>query len=639
MRTRWGWSPIVFTLLLLAARDASAQDWIEIRSPHFTVVSNAGDRQARAVAWQFEQIRQVVTKLWPWARTDFDRPVIVFAVKDEASMRSLTPEYWERRNGIRPSSVLVSGPDAHYVTLRTDLDRDERDEQVNPYRSSYWSYIGIVLRASFEKPLPSWFTRGMAELFSNTIVRDNDVLVGPVLPQHIQALRERAGAAVPLDVQLSIDAGSPYLTDERQAPLFHASAWALLHYLALGNQSRNLPAFNAFVSAVIKGAAPRDALASAYGDVRQVDEAFRNYVREFSFVYYRLGIDTAVDRRAFAARPVAAADAAIARARVHATMRRPVEARAELAAARKLSADADAATMEVEGMLLEREGKRDEAITAYTRASDANRSGFYGEFRLAALSWPSSPAGFADRAALGRIEAHLRRAIDANAQFAPALSWLAATLTELDRAAEAVPLAQRAIALDAPSSSYRMTLARALWRLGQPDEARAAALAARALATNDAERASAQQAIDTFNRVLQPGTAPGAPRPAAAGTAAPRADLAQASVNCQQRRDAAACAQLSSVVTPACEQGSMNACGMVGWLLHQGLGMPKDAIRALTFYEKACDGGEYQACIGAAQLYGTGDGVKPDVPRARILLEKACKGGAAQACDIVKKIP
>jgi hypothetical protein len=92
---------------------ASAQDkWLETRSPNFTVVTNANDRTARNLVWQFEQIRSAIQAGWPWARVQLDRPIVVVAAKDESTMRSLLPRYWETRGGTRPSSVFTTASDS-----------------------------------------------------------------------------------------------------------------------------------------------------------------------------------------------------------------------------------------------------------------------------------------------------------------------------------------------------------------------------------------------------------------------------------------------------------------------------------------------------------------------------------------------
>ena len=51
-----------------AVRVAAADKWIEVKSPHFTVVSNASERSARKLAWQLEQVRSATVALWSWAR-------------------------------------------------------------------------------------------------------------------------------------------------------------------------------------------------------------------------------------------------------------------------------------------------------------------------------------------------------------------------------------------------------------------------------------------------------------------------------------------------------------------------------------------------------------------------------------------
>jgi hypothetical protein len=75
----------------------AADQWIEVKSPHFVVTSNAGQSSAKSVAWQLEQIRSAIAVWWSWARVDLNKPMAVLAVKDEATMKTLAPEYWEEK--------------------------------------------------------------------------------------------------------------------------------------------------------------------------------------------------------------------------------------------------------------------------------------------------------------------------------------------------------------------------------------------------------------------------------------------------------------------------------------------------------------------------------------------------------------
>src|SRR5690349_2662702 len=104
--------PLVFSTLLLSALPSAAADqWTEMKSAHFTVTSNAGKGPTGTLAWQLEQMHSEIAVLWPWAKLDLNKPLVVFALKDEASLKALAPVYWERKNGGNMASVWVSGYD------------------------------------------------------------------------------------------------------------------------------------------------------------------------------------------------------------------------------------------------------------------------------------------------------------------------------------------------------------------------------------------------------------------------------------------------------------------------------------------------------------------------------------------------
>src|SRR5262245_47897673 len=218
--------------LALLPSDARSDDkWIEAHSAHFTVVSNASEGAARSVAWQLEQIRSVLAALWPWARVDLNRPLVIVAAKDESSLRALAPEYWERKNDVRPVSLWVTGADGPYMALRTDLPADDR-ATLNPHLDSYYSYVSLVLQSSAPKPLPLWLSRGLAGVMSNTIVRDTFIRIGPPIPYHIQRLRDRS--RMTLDELATTTRASGVFADADRMRGFDAQSWALVHYLMFG---------------------------------------------------------------------------------------------------------------------------------------------------------------------------------------------------------------------------------------------------------------------------------------------------------------------------------------------------------------------------------------------------------------------
>jgi hypothetical protein len=107
--------------LLPAGRFAAAKDvWIEVRTPNFMVISNAGEKEARRIADQFEQIREVFHSAFPKLRTEIGKPVIIFAVRNEESLKLLLPEYWETKGHTHPAGMYVPGEFEHFVAVRTD---------------------------------------------------------------------------------------------------------------------------------------------------------------------------------------------------------------------------------------------------------------------------------------------------------------------------------------------------------------------------------------------------------------------------------------------------------------------------------------------------------------------------------------
>jgi len=184
-RTTPGARPLAFAitlgaLLCLAAPLAAAERaWIEVTSPHFTAISDVGEKSAREMLWTFEQLRAAIHKTWPWAGVDYDRPVLLLLPRGEDGMRQLLPWLAERKLTGTPSSTFVSGVDRHYIAIRTDAPQDLA-KNINPYRSAFSSYISLALRTGIARDLPLWIRDGLATVASNTYVRESSVDVGRV---------------------------------------------------------------------------------------------------------------------------------------------------------------------------------------------------------------------------------------------------------------------------------------------------------------------------------------------------------------------------------------------------------------------------------------------------------------------------
>lgn len=479
---------VPFLAVVLAARPARAADqWIEVKGAHFTVTSNAGKGATATVVWQLEQVRREIAVIWPWAQVDLNKPLVVFALKDEASLKSLAPVYWEKKNNIGAASVWVSGYDRTFIALRTDVEQDAK-RHVNPYASSYFAYVSLILQQSVPRRLPPWFSRGLAAVMSNTVIQDANILIGPPAPWYLDALH--TGRRFRLPDLVAAREGSPLLKGDNLA-VFDAQAWALVHYLMFADKGAHSAALGRFASLVIGGTDADVAFREALGPIADLQLPVGVYVDRSIYTYLAVQADAAVKREAFAVTPISAAEAAARRALFHVAMRRPVEARAAIEEAHKAGGAADAEL--AEALLLDGDDKGDAARAAYARAVDAGSTDPYAHYRLASLLWTPD----ATRETLTRIQALLSKAVALNPRYAAGYDFLAGTNGQLG-IGEPSSLALRAVMLEPSSAHHRLTAARLLAQEKHFDDALKQVEAARELADSAAQ---AEEAAELRSRI------------------------------------------------------------------------------------------------------------------------------------------
>src|SRR5207253_2373027 len=130
---------------------------------------------------------------------------------------------------------------------------------LNPYLTTYFSYVHLILQSSFDRRLPLWFSRGLAGVLSNTVVTENQVLIGPPIPGHLETLREQA--RLPLAQLVAVTAESPEYRQDLRLQRFDAESWAFVHFLMFGEQGVMRDRLNRFTQMLTSGAAPEGAFA------------------------------------------------------------------------------------------------------------------------------------------------------------------------------------------------------------------------------------------------------------------------------------------------------------------------------------------------------------------------------------------
>jgi tetratricopeptide (TPR) repeat protein len=409
-------------------------------------------------------------------------------------MRALAPEFWEQRGGIRPASVWITGADQHYLAIRGDLDVDSQGN-VNPHISAYFSYISLVMSQSLSADIPLWLSRGLAGVLSNSLVRDDEIIVGAPIPWHLERLRD--SPRLPFQQLLTITQASREFNRADGMQQFDAQAWGLVHFLIFADRGARAGGLNEFASLVSKGKDPVASFNEAFGAIQELELPFKMYLDQRAFLVSRYKVDVNVARERFPVRAMSPAESASVRALFHTAMNRPAEARTAIAAARKADAK-EAGSFDAEGLLLDRENQADAARTALVQAVEAGSTNAYVHYRLASLTWRPD----ADRATLEKIEGLLAKAISLNPRYADAYSWLGEVRASLG-VGEPLGLVMRAAGLEPAEAVHRVRAAFVLAREGKLDEAEEAARVGLKLANSDGQRQRAQDALDRILRAKQ----------------------------------------------------------------------------------------------------------------------------------------
>ena len=322
------------------------------------------------------------------------------------------------------------------------------------------------------------------------------------------------------------------------------------------------------------------AFAETLGPVEALEGPFRVYFQGSLFTYRRINVDASVERERFPVRALPPAESASVRASFHAAMNRPVEARAAIAEARKADPNA-AGSYAVEGVLFDREEKRDEAKAAYAKAAELESTSAFAHYRLASLTWQPSPS----RETLAEIEKHLAKAISLNNRYAAAYAWLGETRAALGTG-DPMGLIRRAISIEPREAHHRLRAARVLVRQGKPAEARPDAEAALALAETDADRREAQELLDTIARARPGGDARAPAAPAGLQSTlvlvAERMsalDLEARVVTCPDTHSVF-CAELVPILDALCGKRHALGCRLAGRLFENGGQVVADPVRA-----------------------------------------------------------
>jgi hypothetical protein len=391
---------------------AEADAWLEVESAHVTVRSDAGERKAAELARQFERFRTSLYAVWPWIRGDADPHIVVYAARDESSLRRLLPSFWDE--GGRPAGIALSGLGGGAVALRLDVPLP-RFGRRNPFHVLYHEYVHLLLELRLEG-LPAWLHEGLAEFFGAAVVDGNAMQVGWPISEHVLLLRQQ-----PLLATASLwEAGpAPEGPAHERSPVFYAQSWALVHHLLRGEWDGTLGPIGAYLALRARGLDDGEATRGSLGAPESLDAAVRSHVGALTSTRRRVRVRVEVVDEPGAARRLDRAELLAARGEL--MLLAGFMERAGALYQEALAVDpASSAARQGLGLLAYHGGREAEAFVRLDEVAASPAATAATCYLHAALLWKREPAA----GARARVRAGLLRALGLNPGLGPARQLL-----------------------------------------------------------------------------------------------------------------------------------------------------------------------------------------------------------------------
>jgi tetratricopeptide (TPR) repeat protein len=469
---------------------AGGDQWTEVSSSHFVVVTNASEKQARHILDQFERMRWVFQTLFPKLNVDPPTPISVFAAKNGKTFQSVEPQAYLAKGQLLLAGYFLTSQDRNYILVRLDA------EQEHAYATVYHEYTHLQYRSAGSW-MPLWLNEGLAEFFENTDIHQKDVILGQPSVDQIMFLRQQG--LIPLPVLFKVDASSPYYHEEQKGNIFYAEAWALTHFLMITDRENKTDRLTTYLNLMAHHEDSVAAAGKAFGDLKRLQAGLENYIRASQYKQFIMQSAAApIDEASFTVKSLSQVDADADRAEILALVQREKESRAIIDAILKADPN-NVRAMETMGGIELHSGNLEAARKWYGEAVKLDSKSYMANYYFASISMRSGVSG--DDAA---VESSYRAAIQLNPKFGPAYDGLAAYLvmrhTNLD---EASSLANKAVMLDPGNLYFRMNASNVASSMGHYADAISILQIASKLARDRNQAELVQMRIDQLNQMQQ----------------------------------------------------------------------------------------------------------------------------------------
>jgi tetratricopeptide (TPR) repeat protein len=439
------------------------EPWVEVRTAHFIVASDGGEKTARRYADQFESLLRVFQSTMPNARVSTGIPVRILVARDGQSFARMAPEFPfdKKRDREQPPGLIFFGPEKTYIGIRGNAPGRF------PLTEIYQNYSREIQKQSYHN-LPPWLEEGYSTVYGSITFGDRGARLERPEPEDLSVLFQ--SPLLPLDLVLKVDRSSGYYSPGNKLSVYFAESRVLLHFLISDPQFAGTKSLDRYVTAVQGGEDSLQAGREAFGDLYQLQDKLEAYIKNVSGPAVDLPVPGPSDTGG-AARTLTMPEMQTRFADFMALRGKIEDAQDKLEAALMSQPSLPEAEQSL-GFLMLKQDNADEAQKHFDRAAqlDPNDAlNFYGQ-GLVAVS--QAGKGSPPAAAAAAFE----KAVALNRDFAPAWNNLATIYSQrVETLPKALTAAKQAATLAPGNSGYQLQVSAIQDRVSHPEEARAAA--------------------------------------------------------------------------------------------------------------------------------------------------------------------
>ena len=469
--------------LLVSQAFAANPQWMQVKSPNFTVITDAGEKRGRDVALHFEQMRAVFGTLFAKANITSSQPLYIVAFRTTKEFRAVCP-LWKGKP-VELSGYFQPGNGVTYIAI--DLDAEGR------WQTIFHEY-GHFLLNSNSVGAPPWFDEGFAEYYSTVKVEGKNFVFGNIPVGDPEVLQQYKW--LPLAQLFSVTHDSATYNERNRQTIFYAQSWlTMAHFWFNSSEQKKVIQF---LDLQTKNVPVEEAIQKSFGkDANALDKELHEFYSSGRVGLYKGAMPPGLDNLAMSTSPMDEIDAQARVAELKLQMKdHSAEAVQEFEAIVKLKPDHPVALRGLAYASLQR-GDKQKAADYFRRAAtlqtDDPHIYYFSAVLLSQMDAQNNPEMLAE------MEKNLQRAIQLDPTFADAYGWLALANTWQGKHEEAVAPAEKAVQLSPRNEQWAMNLASFYANAKRYDNA----LKMLDRLTHSSEPAIAQQASQMYSSLTQ----------------------------------------------------------------------------------------------------------------------------------------